>query len=369
MMRARGAIGAAALAFLCAAAPAKGREQRLQHRPSSHGLARPPHAVSARAAHVRSFAPQAEVGSSRLPASRTAPPDDVALELALMESAAPIDDEPEPPRVVTRIKGRAALLSRAAPRKVRPVRAVPPNATWLAYRRAPWRRGYATLAGHGKQWSGFLVGTDGEVLPAARQALSSTLCSWRTGKQVTIDDRLIQLIADVSDEFGGRTIRIVSGYRETSFAPDSKHKVGEAFDFSIPGVPNQILKDFLRSLPDVGVGYYPNSTHVHLDVREKPTYWVDYSRPGQAPLYSYDRRVAVLTAAERAERALAAALEEILQRTLEHDGTVSPRAERPEPANTAHGEGPAGGAQGTPEDDEREAEPDGAPGSAASATR
>lgn len=322
MKCARGALGAAALAFVCSATVSQARELR-------HGLVSPPRSVRSKAASVASTR---DVGRQHavLKATAKAAPlitpsvtsgDDLAAALAAMESAAPVVDDPEPRASVGHIKGRAAVLRRAVVKKVRPVRPVPLNATWLAYRRPPWRRGYATLAGHGKKWSGYLVGSDGEVLPEAREALSSTLSSWRTGKQVTIDDRLIQLIADVSDEFGGRLIRIVSGYRETSYAPDSKHKVGQAFDFSIPGVPNDMLRDFLRSLPDVGVGYYPNSTHVHLDVRDKPTYWVDYSRPGQAPMYSYDRRIAVLSAAERAERALAAALEEILHRTLEqgHD--------------------------------------------------
>jgi hypothetical protein len=184
--------------------------------------------------------------------------------------------------------------------KLRPVRPVPLHASWRPYRHEPWRRGYVSLVGHGKTWSGYLVGPGGEVLPLARRSLSAVLASWRTGREKLIDERLIGLIADVSDEFGGRPIRIVSGYREVSYAPDSKHKVGQAFDFSVPGVPNDALRDFLRSLPDVGVGYYPNSTHVHLDVRDKPTYWVDYSRPGDHPLYAYDRRVGGFSPRERA---------------------------------------------------------------------
>src|SRR5262249_36429710 len=38
----------------------------------------------------------------------------------------------------------------------------------------------------------------------------------------------------------------------------------------------------------VGVGYYPNSDFVHLDVRpagKKSAYWVDYSAPGQRAIY------------------------------------------------------------------------------------
>jgi hypothetical protein len=196
----------------------------------------------------------------------------------------------------------------AKPVKKRPVRVDPPNAPWRAYKREPWRRGYVSVVGHGKHWSGYLVDGSGDVPPLARKAFSESLASWRTGKSMLMDERLVGLVADLSDEFGGRPIRIVSGYREHSYAPDSKHKVGQAFDFSIPGVPNELLRDYLRSLPDVGVGYYPNSTHVHLDVREKPTYWVDYSRPGEHPYYSFERRIAGLTPAERE---LAAALDSI----------------------------------------------------------
>jgi hypothetical protein len=206
--------------------------------------------------------------------------------------------------------------------KLRPIRPVPPNATWLRYRRAPRRRGYVTLFGHGQKWSGILVGQDGAVPPAARRAFSHVLASWRTGKEMPIDERLIQLVADVSDEFGGRPIRIVSGYREHSYAPDSKHKVGQAFDFSIPGVPNEMVRDFLRSLPDTGVGYYPNSTHVHLDVRDKPTYWVDYSAPGQKPQYSYAKHVVARWTAR--ERAIAAALEALPQKLFAPEPARAP---------------------------------------------
>lgn len=207
------------------------------------------------------------------------------------------------------------------PRPLRPVRLMPSGASWRAYHKKPWQRGFVTLFGHGQKWSGYLVDKYGDVIPAARKSVSSVLASWRTGKQMLIDERLLALVADVSDEFGGRPIRIVSGYREHSYAPDSRHKSGEAFDFSVPDVPNEAVRDFLRSLPDVGVGYYPNSTHVHLDVRDKQTYWVDYSRPGDQPVYSWDRRVAGFTPRERA---LANALDSLLARAR---GTASSAAQ------------------------------------------
>lgn len=163
--------------------------------------------------------------------------------------------------------------------------------SWTPYVKAAWRRGYVTLYGHGKRWQGYVIGPKEQVLPLARRRISEALASWRTGAHVLLDERLVRLIAEVSDTFGGRPIRVVSGYRERSYAPDSKHKLGRAFDFSIPGVPNEALRDYLRSLPRVGVGFYPNSTHVHLDVRQQSGYWIDYSRPGQRPVYAHERRI------------------------------------------------------------------------------
>ena len=219
-----------------------------------------------------------------------------------------------------------------AKKRERKIRPLPPGATWTKYRAAPWKRGYVTVEGHGKKWSGFLVDASGDVIPASRRAISEALSSWRTGRQLLMDERLLQLIADVSDEFGGRTVRIVSGYREHSYAPDSKHKTGEAFDFSVPGVPNELMRDFLKSFPDVGVGFYPNSTHVHLDVRDKKTYWVDYSRPGEHPVYSYARRQrGQMTPAERA---LASALDAIAAHPLraERLSKIAPREDEKTPA-------------------------------------
>jgi len=262
------------------------------------------------------------------------------------------DDRPE--------KGSKGGKGKDAKKRERKIRPLPPGATWTKYRAAPWRRGYVSVLGHGKKWTGYLVDASGDVIPGARRAISEALSSWRTGRQMLMDERLLALIADVSDEFGGRTVRIVSGYREHSYAPDSKHKSGEAFDFSVPGVPNELLRDFLKSFPDVGVGFYPNSTHVHLDVRDKKTYWVDYSRPGEHPIYAYARRQrGQLTPAERA---LASALDAIAAHPLraERLSKIAPRDEEKPPApapQRARQETGSPRAHATPAS--REAAPDG----------
>ncbi len=158
---------------------------------------------------------------------------------------------------------------------------------WSKYARKTFERGRVTLTTPGGNWTGQVLDEAGNVLPEARQHIQLLLASWETGRrvQIALHPRLYQLIVTVSDEFGGRPICVVSGYRERSFARDSKHRVGRALDFSIPGVPNTAIIDFLLTLPKTGVGYYPSVTHVHMDVRDHRMYWVDVSGPGQPPHY------------------------------------------------------------------------------------
>jgi uncharacterized protein YcbK (DUF882 family) len=108
------------------------------------------------------------------------------------------------------------------------------------------------------------------------------------GADHPIDARLVTLVATVSDHFGGREVNVVSGFRPyspTQYSRHSNHNEGRAIDFSIKGIANETVRDFCRTLHNVGVGYYPNSLFVHLDVRDSNAYWVDYAAPGQAPRY------------------------------------------------------------------------------------
>jgi len=151
---------------------------------------------------------------------------------------------------------------------------------WLKYASPAKRRGHLDLVTYQARFRGPVV-EDGKVLPEARQKISALLGAG--GTHPAIAERLIRLLVRVSDTFGGRSIRVVSGYRSSSYFSDSRHKSAEAIDFSIPGVPNSILRQYLLLLDDVGVGYYPNSSFVHLDVRGCPVQWVDYAGPGEAP--------------------------------------------------------------------------------------
>jgi uncharacterized protein YcbK (DUF882 family) len=147
------------------------------------------------------------------------------------------------------------------------------------YFRVPKVRGYVTLIGYSDSWKGHIV-RRGSVQPAALKRISELLGA-EDGERVPT--RLLELLSNVSDTFGGRPIRVVSGFRESSYVAESKHKTGHAIDFSIPGVPNSAVRDYLRTFKNVGVGYYPNSSFVHFDVRNHNSHWTDYAGPGQPP--------------------------------------------------------------------------------------
>ncbi len=125
-------------------------------------------------------------------------------------------------------------------------------------------------------------------VPMAALPVFARMLRSKRGATHAIDARLVSLVGVVSDHFAGRRLEVISGFRPYStkqHTAHSNHNVGRALDFRVIGVPNEVVRDFCRTLRNVGVGYYPNSVFVHLDVRAAPSYWVDFSRPGEAPRY------------------------------------------------------------------------------------
>jgi uncharacterized protein YcbK (DUF882 family) len=111
-----------------------------------------------------------------------------------------------------------------------------------------------------------------------------------TNKQHAMNPRLLRLLYQTGHHWPGKRLEVVSGYREPSVAknPHSPHMKGLACDFRVTGVKNTELRDYLRqNMKKVGVGYYPNSSFVHLDVRkDRSAFWIDYSGPGERSVYS-----------------------------------------------------------------------------------
>jgi hypothetical protein len=105
-----------------------------------------------------------------------------------------------------------------------------------------------------------------------------------------IDPGLVTRLQAFADHFhkAGAPVKvdIVSGYRPASVG--SLHQSGRAMDFHLEGVTNEELVAFCKTLTDTGCGYYPNSSFVHVDVREPGAghvAWIDASGPGETPRY------------------------------------------------------------------------------------
>jgi uncharacterized protein YcbK (DUF882 family) len=105
-----------------------------------------------------------------------------------------------------------------------------------------------------------------------------------------MNPRLLRLLFQTGQHWPGQRLEVVSGFRHPSVAknPRSPHMKGLACDFRVVGVKNTDLRDYLRrAYQHIGVGYYPNSSFVHMDVRQGPSaFWIDYSGPGENALYS-----------------------------------------------------------------------------------
>jgi uncharacterized protein YcbK (DUF882 family) len=113
-----------------------------------------------------------------------------------------------------------------------------------------------------------------------------------TGRVHSMATHLADLIYAAARHFETK-VYVVAGYRAPKIAkkkgnPKSPHKKGVACDFRLDGVANSELRDWLReSFDKIGVGYYPNSEFVHLDVgRKVSAFWIDYSGPGERARYS-----------------------------------------------------------------------------------
>lgn len=103
----------------------------------------------------------------------------------------------------------------------------------------------------------------------------------RANNEHPIDPRLLDLVYRVAVHFSAPEIRVISGYRTPRGITHSNHGRGRAIDLVVPGASDEDVARFARDQGFVGVGVYPTSGFVHLDVRDRSFFWVDFSGPGK----------------------------------------------------------------------------------------
>jgi uncharacterized protein YcbK (DUF882 family) len=102
-----------------------------------------------------------------------------------------------------------------------------------------------------------------------------------TGNRHPVEPRLLDLVFRVQTHFAAEEIRVLSGYRTPTRRNGSNHGKGRAMDFVVPGTTDADVARFARTLGFVGVGIYPVSGFVHVDVRDRSYFWSDSSGPGR----------------------------------------------------------------------------------------
>ena len=118
-------------------------------------------------------------------------------------------------------------------------------------------------------------------LPGAIEKLNYFLRDHRTNDVSHYDVKEFDLLHSVMSKLGkpDGVIDIVCGYRTpwsnnflrtrsavTGVAKNSQHMLAKAIDIRVPGVETSRLRDVALSLHGGGVGYYPMSQFVHVDV-------------------------------------------------------------------------------------------------------
>jgi len=119
---------------------------------------------------------------------------------------------------------------------------------------------------------------DGQYLPDALMDISKLLRDHRTNQVSSIAPALLSLLERIVSLVGtGDTVHVISGYRspETNriladqldgTASRSLHMEGKAIDIRIPGRDLTNVRNVALSLRGGGVGFYPKSQFVHVDI-------------------------------------------------------------------------------------------------------
>lgn len=118
----------------------------------------------------------------------------------------------------------------------------------------------------------------GRYVPDALAAVNRVLRDFRTGDEHMIDPRLLDLLTAVRGQVEtARPFQVISGYRSpktnamlhersAGVASSSLHMQGMAIDVRVEGLALTHLHHAAQTLGRGGVGFYPVSNFVHMDV-------------------------------------------------------------------------------------------------------
>jgi uncharacterized protein YcbK (DUF882 family) len=115
-------------------------------------------------------------------------------------------------------------------------------------------------------------------VPDALAAAQHALRDWRNGEEHFMDPKLFDVLRQISFKLeSDKPFQIISGYRSPQtnammharsegVASHSQHMLGKASDVRVDGIELANLHKAALSLQAGGVGFYPVSNFVHVDV-------------------------------------------------------------------------------------------------------
>jgi uncharacterized protein YcbK (DUF882 family) len=148
----------------------------------------------------------------------------------------------------------------------------------IAVPRAPYKRALALRNLRTGDSLDLVYWAEGRYLPDAMQRIAFVMRDGRTEETHVIDHRLIDLMVRLRTALRtSEPLQVVCGYRspetnealrETTegVAANSLHMIGEAVDLRVPSRALAAVRRAAVSLKAGGVGYYPHSNFVHVDV-------------------------------------------------------------------------------------------------------
>lgn len=117
----------------------------------------------------------------------------------------------------------------------------------------------------------------------ALKLVNYTLRCRKTHRITEISADLLELVDQIQDHFGGGAVQVISAYRSPELneslrhqgrgvAKRSLHMAGMAMDIRLPGISTRDLRKYATALKGGGVGFYPSSEFIHVDVG-RIRYW------------------------------------------------------------------------------------------------
>lgn len=119
---------------------------------------------------------------------------------------------------------------------------------------------------------------EGEYIPEGIAEINKILRDHRTGDVAQMDIEVFELLYNLQKKMDAKgTFNVISGFRSqktnamlnkttNGVAKKSMHTLGKAIDINLPGHKLAMLRKAAIDAKTGGVGYYPSSNFVHVDV-------------------------------------------------------------------------------------------------------